>query len=72
MGATQKNELESHLASLHVSRDNLVAAESQVRDLDYATEYANFVSGMIRARTSVALMAHTVDLGRGLITLLGK
>jgi len=72
LGATQKHDLESHLASLRVSRDNLVAAESQVRDLDYATEYANFVSGMIRTKASMALLAHTADLGKGLIALLGS
>ena len=72
LGATQKNELESRLASLSVTRENLVAAESQIRDTDYAQEYANFVSNMIRTRASLAILAHSSILGSGIVDLLSR
>ena len=72
LGTTQKNELESRLASLSVTRENLVAAESQIRDVDYAQEYSNYVSNMIRTRTSLAILAQTSMLGMGIVDLLGR
>jgi flagellin len=72
LGATQKNELESRLASLRVTRENLAAAESQVRDTDYGLEYANFISSMIRTRASLAILAHTSRMGMGIVDLLGR
>ena len=59
LGATQKNELESQRASLEVSRENLIAAESSLRDVDYAMEFANFISSTIRLQAGVSLMTHS-------------
>jgi len=39
VGATQKNTLESDLATMRISRQNLVAAESNIRATDYALEF---------------------------------
>ncbi|MDH4157142.1 MAG: flagellin [candidate division Zixibacteria bacterium] len=58
VGATQKNDIESHLASLRISRQNLIAAESQIRDTDYALEFSNFVRESLQARASLAMMVH--------------
>jgi flagellin len=58
LGATQANELESRRSSLEVTVENLTAAESQLRDLDYAQEYSNMVGNMIRMQASAALFAH--------------
>ncbi|HUV31838.1 MAG TPA: flagellin [Acidobacteriota bacterium] len=71
LGATQKNELESRRASLQVTRENLVAAESQVRDADYGMEYARFVSSMIRTQVAMAMVAHTALNGAGVVRLMG-
>jgi flagellin len=72
LGSTQKNDLESRLISLRVTRENLTAAESQVRDTDYAQEYASLVSSMIRTRVSLAILAHTFRIGMGIVDLLGR
>ncbi len=70
LGATQKNDLESQLSSLLVRRESLTAAESQIRDLDYATEYSNFVGSMIRSQVNLALMSHTAGIANGLLRLM--
>jgi flagellin len=59
LGATQKNDLESRRSSLEVTAQNLQAADSLLRDLDYALEVANMVGEMIKVQTSLALMSHT-------------
>jgi flagellin len=72
LGATQKNELESELANLQVTRQNLVAAESQLRDLDYAAEYSNLVSNMIRTQATVAMITHQKLIGSQILSLIGS
>ncbi len=61
LGATQRNELESRLASLEVKRENLVAAESTVADTDYAVEISNLMSIMIRSQAALAILGHSLD-----------
>lgn len=59
LGATQKNDLESRRSTLQVTAQNLQAADSLLRDLDYALEVANMVGEMIKVQASLALMSHT-------------
>ncbi|MFH1372474.1 MAG: flagellin [bacterium] len=59
LGATQKNELETHRASLQVTAENLQAAESVLRDTDYAKEYASFIGEMVKFQVSASLWAHS-------------
>lgn len=59
LGATQKNALESRRSSLQITAQNLQAAESLLRDTDYAIEVVNMVREMIRLDASVALLSHT-------------
>jgi flagellin len=70
LGATQKNDLESHRASLQIERENLVAAESQIRDVDFAAEYSSFVGSMIRTQVAVAMVAHAALSGANVLNLL--
>ncbi len=58
LGAKQKNELQSERASLQVQRENLVAAESQLRDADMAQEYSRFVGSLIQTRAAMAMLSH--------------
>lgn len=71
LGATQKNELEAHRASLQVTVQNLEAAESVLRDTDYAHEYATFVGEMIKFQASAALFAHSHIGANTVLNLLG-
>lgn len=58
LGATVKYDLESTRRSLEVSHQNLVAAESQIRDADFITEYTNLVRDKIVFQAALAMMAH--------------
>ncbi|UCC44729.1 MAG: hypothetical protein JSU65_02025 [Candidatus Zixiibacteriota bacterium] len=69
LGSTQKNELESRKASLEVTRQNLTAAESQIRDIDFAQEYSGFISSVIRTQTAMAMLAHHSLTGASVLKL---
>ena len=70
LGATQKNELESRRRTLQNTAQNLQAAESMVRDTDYAHEYSNMVSAMIRLKANTAIAAHALVNAATVMTLL--
>ena len=69
MGATEKNELESQQASLAVRRQNLIAAESEIRDVDYAQEWSRFIADSIRQQVGLALMAHAAISAKTMLSL---
>ncbi|KAA3635056.1 MAG: hypothetical protein DWP97_05555 [Calditrichaeota bacterium] len=58
IGATQKNDLEAQLNSMRIRRENLTAAESVIRSTDYVSEFSNFLAHQIRAKASIAMLAH--------------
>lgn len=59
IGSIQKNELVSVRASMEITRQNLIAAESQIRDTDFVREYSNFMAEQIKFKMTTALMAHS-------------
>lgn len=69
LGATQKNDLESRQASLEITRQNMVAAESMVRDVDYAEEFTNRMSFLIRTRVATAMLAQSMMSGSTVLKL---
>ncbi len=71
LGATQKNELEAHRATLQVTVENLQAAESVLRDTDYAQVYSTFIGEMIKLQASAALFAHSHISANTVLGLLG-
>lgn len=58
VGAAQKYELESTRSSLEITRQNLVAAESQIRDTDYLKEISIMMREQIQLQATLSLMAH--------------
>ena len=70
LGSTQKNELEARIASLSVTRENLIASESQIRDTNYVTEYTNFVIDQFRFKAGLALLSHYGISSRNVLELL--
>ena len=70
LGSTQANGFESQLRSLEVTRENLTAAESQIRDADFAGELTSFVSSQIRTQVSLAMLAHAMMSGSSVVSLL--
>jgi len=60
LGALISNTLESNINSLGVAFENLTAAESRIRDVDFATETAQFTKAqiLVQAGTSIAAQAN--------------
>ncbi len=72
IGATQKNDLESRRSNLMVESENLTAAESAIRDTDYAREYSSFLRNELLLKSFMSLMAHRNISGQSVLTLLGS
>jgi flagellin len=72
LGATQRNELDSHRAQLEVTRENLIASESGIRDADFASVYTDFVANMIRAQVGLALSTYARYSGIDVVKLLDR
>jgi flagellin len=71
LGAFQANTLETGINSLKVTRENLVSAESTVRDVDFAVESANFTKLQIMVQSSTAMLAQANQLPQNVLQLLG-
>jgi flagellin len=72
MGATQKNDLESRQRNLQVEAENLTAAESNIRDTDYARELSNFLRNELLLKSAFALLAHSSMTAQTVLKLLGR
>lgn len=71
LGAIQSNALETNLNSLRVSYENLKAAESTIRDVDFAEESANFTRNTILVQSATAMLAQANQLPQNVLKLLG-
>lgn len=70
LGAVQ-NRFESAINSLNVSRENLQAAESRIRDVDMAGEMVNFTRANILSQAGTAMLAQANQSNQGVLQLLG-
>ncbi|WP_218220618.1 flagellin [Nesterenkonia sp. Act20] len=70
LGAVQ-NRFESAINSLNVSRENLSAAESRIRDVDMAAEMVNFTRSNILSQAGTAMLAQANQSNQGVLQLLG-
>ncbi|MBF0280379.1 MAG: flagellin [SAR324 cluster bacterium] len=57
LGSFQKNTLETNTATLRITAENLIAAESSIRDADVAKELAEFTKNQILTETAAAANA---------------
>jgi flagellin len=71
LGAIQANSLETSLNSLRASYENLKAAESTVRDVDFAEESAKLTRNTILVQSSTAMLAQANQLPQNVLKLLG-
>ena len=71
LGAFQSATLESTLSSLRVTTENLIAAESTIRDVDFAKESAEFTRNNILVQASTAMLAQANQLPQNVLQLLG-
>ena len=72
LGAFQKNTLESNLTSLRIHTENLVAAESTIRDADMAVELAAFTRNQIMTQSATAQLAQANAMPKNVMALLAS
>ncbi|OGH00438.1 MAG: hypothetical protein A2600_05420 [Candidatus Lambdaproteobacteria bacterium RIFOXYD1_FULL_56_27] len=70
LGAFQKNTLESNLSNLRIASENLVAAESTIRDTDMAAEMASFTRNQILSESATAMLSHANQIPNTILKLL--
>ncbi len=70
LGALQ-NRLEKTINNLGVTVENLVAAESRIRDVDMAAEMMEFTKHQILLQASTAMLAHANVKPQAVLQLLG-
>jgi flagellin len=69
LGAFQ-NRLEHTISSLGSSSENLVAAESRIRDVDMASEMMDFTKSNILSQAAQAMLAQANQQTQGVLQLL--
>ena len=69
LGATQ-NRLDSAYATMETYVENLSAAESQIRDADFAFETAEMTKLQILQQSGIAVLAQAKGMNQGAISLL--
>ncbi len=70
LGAIQ-NRLENTITNLSIQAENLQASESQISDVDVATEMTEFVRNQILTQGAVAMLAQANSLPRLAMQLIG-
>jgi flagellin len=69
LGAVQ-NRFESTINSLNVSKENLAAAESRIRDTDMASEMVSYTRANILSQAGTAMLAQANQSNQGVLQLL--
>ncbi len=70
LGAMQ-NRLENTISNLQIQAENLQAAESQISDVDVATEMTEFVRNQILTQAGVAMLSQANSMPRMALQLIG-
>ena len=71
LGAFQSSTLETTINSLRVTSENLTAAESTIRDVDFAEESSKFTKNNILVQSATAMLAQANQLPQNVLKLLG-
>jgi len=69
IGAAQ-NQIAYHLANLEAMYENIKAAESTIKDADFAAEMANFTKFQIVTQSGIAMLAQANQLPQLVLSLL--
>ena len=70
LGALQ-NRLENTISNLQIQSENLQAAESQISDVDVATEMTQFVRNQILTQSAVAMLSQANSMPKMAMQLIG-
>jgi flagellin len=70
LGSLQ-NRMDSTINNLSVQIENLTAANSRIRDVDFASETADMTRNTILKQASIALLGQANSLPQSALSLLG-
>jgi flagellin len=70
LGALQ-NRLENTVSNMQIQAENIQAAESQISDVDVATEMTQFVRSQVLSQAGVAMLAQANSLPQMALRLIG-
>jgi len=70
LGAFQANVLESNINTLGVAKENLAAAESAIRDADFAEETVQFTRNQILLQAGTAILTQANAIPQAVLQLL--
>ncbi len=71
LGNFQKNTVETTMNSLRITNENLQAAESAIRDTDFAKETANLTRTQILVNAATSVLAQSNVAPQNVLSLLG-
>jgi len=71
LGAFQKNTLEYNLTNLRVANENLISSESIIRDVDMASEMAEYTKNGIKSNAAAVMLAQANQEPEKVRALLG-
>ncbi len=71
LGAFQKNTLETTIRSMSVTNENLSAADSAIRDTDFAKETSNLTRSQILVQASTNVLSQANRSPQNVLALLG-
>lgn len=69
LGAVQKNAMEANIRYLNVSREELVSAESTLRDADMAEEVSNYTRDQVMMSSGIAMLGQANQVTRNVLSL---
>ncbi len=72
LGSTQKYQFNGRRAQLEITRENLIASESGIRDADFASVYLDYVVNLMQARVGLALSSYARFSGVDVVKLLAR
>jgi flagellin len=72
LGTFQKNTLESNLSNLRTASENLIAAESSIRDTDMAAEVAEYTRNKIMMNSATAMLSQANAVPNTIMALLAE
>lgn len=70
LGAFQQNTLAATTNNLRATLENTVAAESIIRDTDFAQEISNFTSSNVLVQAGTSVLGNANQLTQGILSLL--
>jgi flagellin len=70
IGSFMRNTIESNIRSLSVSKENLAATESSIREVDVAEEMTNYTRLQILQQSGVAMLAQANSMPQSVLSLL--